>query len=369
VAQVKFSLGSRLANMARLIAVFFASALSGTYGTNPVQKVISLLSGLEAKIKRDGAAEDKAHAAFMAWCKDGAKEKEFEIRTAKSEIEDLTATSKKAESDTLSLNAKIDDLAQDMSTNEADLKGAFVIREKEHSEFVVAERELVDTISTLERAINILERKLSTSAMLQVKVDSSDVEKLVRVLSAVVDAAALSIHDKQTLIGLVQNGQKQEEDALEVDVGAPDPAAYKEHSKSIVDILEDLKQKAASQLDELRRAEANARHNFELLKQSLEDQMKVDSKELDESKNSKHEASEILAGATANLVTTKKDLAEDETILANMETDCKTRVEDHEATVKNRADELKVLADAKKTVMDATGGGESLVMTPRHSYN
>jgi hypothetical protein len=347
--------------MARLIAVLFASALTGTYGTNPVQKVISLLSGLEAKIKRDGAAEDKAHAAYMEWCKDGAKEKEFEIRTAKSEIEDLTATMKKAESDTLSLNAKIDDLAQDISTNEADLKGASTIREKENAEFVIAEKELVDTISTLERAINILERKLSTSAMLQVKVDSKDVEKLVRVLSAVVDAASLSIHDKQTLLGLVQNGQKQEDDALEVDVGAPDPAAYKEHGKGIVDVLEDLKQKAVTQLDELRRAESNARHNFELLKQSLEDQMKVDSKELDESKSSKHEASEIHAGASANLETTKKDLAEDETILANMETDCKTRVEDHDATVKNRAEELKVLAEAKRAVMDATGGGESLV--------
>jgi len=323
--------------------------------------VISLLSGLEAKIKRDGAAEDKQHAAYMDWCRDGGKEKEFEIKTAKAEIEDLEATIKKAESDTLSLNAKIDDLAQDISTNEADLKGATSIRAKENAEFKAAESELVDTISTLERAINILERKLSTSAMLQAKVDSTDVEKLVKVLSAVVDAASLSIHDKNTLLGLVQNGQKQEEDSMEVDVGAPDPEAYKEHSKGIVDVLEDLKQKAITQLDELRRAETNARHNFSLLKQSLEDQMKVDNKELDESKSAKHEASEVHAGASANLETTQKDLAEDETVLANMESDCKTRVEDYEASVKNRAEELKALAAAKTAVMDATGGGESLV--------
>eukprot|EP00419_Tripos_fusus_P088196 CAMPEP_0172858224 /NCGR_PEP_ID=MMETSP1075-20121228/66048_1 /TAXON_ID=2916 /ORGANISM="Ceratium fusus, Strain PA161109" /LENGTH=137 /DNA_ID=CAMNT_0013705705 /DNA_START=64 /DNA_END=474 /DNA_ORIENTATION=- len=137
--------------MIRLIAVFLASVLTGSHGANPVQKVITLLSGLEAKIKRDGSAEEKAHAAYMAWCKDGGKEKEFEIRTAKSEIEDLTATITKAESDTLSLNAKIDDLAKDISANEADLKSASVIRKKENAEFVVAEKELVDTISTVER--------------------------------------------------------------------------------------------------------------------------------------------------------------------------------------------------------------------------
>ena len=105
--------------------------------------------------------------------------------------------------------------------------------------------------------------------MLQAKVDSTDMDHLVHVLSAVVDAASLSIHDKQTLLGLVQNGQKQEDDALEVDVGAPDPAAYKEHGKGIVDVLEDLKQKAVTQLGDLRRAETSARHNFNLLEQSL----------------------------------------------------------------------------------------------------
>lgn len=145
----------------------------------------------------------------------------------------MSATIKKAESDTLSLNAKIDDLVQDISTSEADLKGASTIREKENAEFVVAEKELVDTISTLERAINILERKLSTSAMLQEKVDSNDMGKLVRVLSAVVDAASLCIHDKKTLLGLVQNSQKQEDDSLEVDVGAPDPAAYNNIAKAL----------------------------------------------------------------------------------------------------------------------------------------
>mmetsp|Transcript_84024 Transcript_84024/g.162137 ORF Transcript_84024/g.162137 Transcript_84024/m.162137 type:complete len:704 (+) Transcript_84024:49-2160(+) len=347
--------------MARSTVVILATLFTGAWSANPVQKVISLLSGLEAKIKRDANAEEKAYADYMAWCKDGGKEKEFEIKTAKSDIEGLTATIKKAEADTMSLNSKIDDLAQDISTNDADLKAAASIREKEHSEFVAAENELVDTVNTLERAINILERKLSSSAMLQAKVDERDINKLVRVMSALVDAAALSIHDKQMLVGLVQNGQKQEDDALDADVGAPDPAVYKERSKSIIDVLEDLKQKAITQLDELRRQETNARHNFALLKQSLEDQIKVDTKELDESKSSKHEAAETQATAEADLTTTKKDLAEDESILANMETDCKNKMADHEVSVKNRAEELKALASAKTAIMDATGGGEALV--------
>mmetsp|Transcript_811 Transcript_811/g.1450 ORF Transcript_811/g.1450 Transcript_811/m.1450 type:complete len:701 (+) Transcript_811:35-2137(+) len=345
--------------MARYSAAILTILFAGALGTSPVQKVISLLIGLEAKIQRDGAAEEIAYADYMAWCAEGGKEKEFEIRTARSQIEDLTATIRKVESDALSLNERIDDFAQDISTNEADLKSAALIRGKENSEFIVAEKQLADAIDMLERAINLLERKLSTSAMIQAKLDTNNVDKLVKAMSAIVDAAAMSIHDKQMLLGLVQHNQKQEDDSMDVDV--PDPVVYKERSKNIIDVLDDLKQKAVTQLGELRRQEMNGRHNFELLKQSLEDQIKIDNKELDEAKHGKHEATGIHATAGGNLETTKKDLAEDENVLANMETDCKNKAVDHETTVKNRAGELKALAAAKRAIMEATEGGEAVV--------
>merc|ERR1719450_184871 len=103
----------------------------------------------------------------MDWCKNAAKDKGFEITTAKSDIEDLTATINKAQSDIVTLGSKIEDLGNALATNEADLKAATQIREKEHAEFVATDQELTDTIDTLERAINILERKLHGSALLQ----------------------------------------------------------------------------------------------------------------------------------------------------------------------------------------------------------
>merc|ERR1719223_2295820 len=43
-----------------------------------------------------------------------------------------------------------------------------------------------------------------------------------------------------------------------------------------------MKDKAESELDELRKAEGNAKHNFNMLKQSLEDQITADSTDLDQ---------------------------------------------------------------------------------------
>merc|ERR1719324_1815272 len=54
----------------------------------------------------------------MEWCDDGHKDKGFEIKTAKSEIEDL---------------------ASSISQDEADLQSASQIRAKENSEFKATE--------------------------------------------------------------------------------------------------------------------------------------------------------------------------------------------------------------------------------------
>merc|ERR1719486_1752258 len=71
----------------------------------------------------------------MEWCDDGHQDKGFEIKTAKAEIEDLTATIGKAVADIGAADSKVEELAAAISTNDADLKAATGIREKEKAEF------------------------------------------------------------------------------------------------------------------------------------------------------------------------------------------------------------------------------------------
>jgi len=328
---------------------------------SPVQKVVQLLGELSMKIVKDGEAEKKAFDAFMDWCKNGASDKAYEIKTAKSDIEDLTATIGKADADITTASSKVEDLGASISTNDADLKAGTAIRDKEHKEYTATEKEMVDTIDTLERAINILERKMHGSAMLQSTIDTKDVKNLVRVLSTVVDAAALSLHDRKKLIGLVQSTEDSDDEAFNEAEGAPAPEAYKSHGSSIIDVLTDLKQKAEVQLDEARKEEMNAKHNFDLLKQSLEDQIEVDTKEMSEAKSMKHDAAESKAIASGELGVTQTDLKEAQSVLKNMKGDCQTKAIDNEMSVKNRAEELKAIAAAKKALLDKTGGAAQQV--------
>jgi predicted nucleic acid-binding Zn-ribbon protein len=353
-----FTAGRILAAAVLVFATGISSALSvATRTASPIQKVVSLLTSLEAKVIKDGEVEQKAFAKYVDWCKNGAKDLEFSAITAQSEIEDLTATIGQAESDIQNMDSKVGDLTTEIASNEADLKAATGIRKKEHAEFATAEKELVDAVDTLERAINVLARKLHGSALLQAQVSRKDIGQLIHALGAVIDAAAMSFHDKQTLIGLVQNNDDSDDD----DVGAPAPDAYKAHSGSIVDVLEDLKQKAVTELEEARRQEVNARHNFELTKQSLVDAIKCDNKELAESKTLKHSATETKAVAEGELELTKKELADSQDVLKNMKGNCMAAANDHESSVQSRAEELKAIAAAKKAIMENTSGANEVV--------
>merc|ERR1719222_1823869 len=144
-----------------------------------------------------------------------------------------------------------------------------------------------------------------------------------------------------------------------MELGAPAAAVYKTHSSSIFDVLEDMKEKAEGQLAELRKAESATKHNYEMLKQSLTDQMEADTKDMDDEKALKASTEESKAVAEGDLAETVKGLAEDKKALATASSTCMTVAADHEATVKSRTEELNAIATAKKVLSETSSGAVS----------
>merc|ERR1740133_527397 len=102
--------------------------------------------------------------------------------------------------------------------------------------------------------------------------------------------------------------------------------------------------------------ESTTKHNYIMLKQSLEDQIAADSKDMDEEKSLKASTEENKAVAEGDLAETVKGLAEDNKALATASSTCMTVAGDHEATVKSRTEELTAIATAKKIIGETTGG-------------
>merc|ERR1719437_388977 len=317
---------------------------------NPLGQVVSLLTDLSAKVKAEGEAEAKAFAEYSEWCDDTFSSKGFEIKTATTTIEKLDSTIAKLSGDLEVAASKISDLAAAVSSSEAQLSNATEIREGEASEFVASEKELVEVVDTLGRAITILEREMESKPGAFAQLAGHGLDGVLQSLEAIVNAASFSVKDKQKLAALIQSTQEDGE------LGAPAASVYESKSGTIVEVLEDLKEKAEEQLSDVRKAEVNAKHSYAMLKQSLEDQMAADSKDMDEEKASQAAATESKAIAESELGTTQADLKTTEEALATAKSTCSEVTADHESTVAARAEELKVITEAIGVLQSSTSG-------------
>merc|ERR1719356_2257656 len=212
----------------------------------------------------------------------------------------------------------------------------------------------MDCIDTLERAITIISKEMAKNPAALAQIDTSSTERLVQTLGAVIDAAGFAGADKQKLVALVQSQSSDDQEP-----GAPEAALYKSHSSGILDVLEDMKEKAEASLSDLRKEETNSKHNFGMLKQSLEDQMAFDTKDMEDEKAAKAEAAEGKATAEGDLGETVKLLKNTKDELATASSTCMQVAADHEATVKSRNEELKAIATATKILKETTAGAAS----------
>merc|ERR1712008_670692 len=183
--------------------------------------VLDLIDELSAKIVKEGEVEQKAYDEYVQWCQSAVQETGFAIETATKEKGELEAKLFEVGAEIDESGSKIADLAAAIATNDADLKSASAIRAKELAEFEKNEKELMEVLSALERAISILETEYAKNPASFAQVYSTNVQNILHSLSLVADAAAFSVTDKQRLIAMAQTDQGDDM------MGAPAAAVYK----------------------------------------------------------------------------------------------------------------------------------------------
>jgi len=340
-----------------LLASVGATARAEQSNDNPMGKVMQLIDELAAKITKDGEAEAKAYQEYFEWCDDTSKNTGFAIETAEKAKAALEAKIGELTGNIAASTSQIEELAAAIAKGQGELKDATTIRDKEAGEFAASEAELSDAIDTLGRAVGILSKEMAKNPASFAQVDTKNMASAIQAISAILDAAAFPSKDQAKLAAFVQSQQSEENDDLEL--SAPAGAVYKTHSTGILDVLEDLKEKAEGELADLRKAETNTRHNFEMLKQSLEDQAAADTKDMEDEKAARASSSEAKATAEGDLDMTNKDLASSKQQLATAHSSCLQVAADHEATNVARKEELGVIAEARKILEETSSGATS----------
>merc|ERR1719207_59996 len=124
--------------------------------------------------------------------------------------------------------------------------------------------------------------------------------------------------------------------------------------------MQDLYEKGEAQLEEARNTESKSVQAYQMLAQSLKDEIKYATADMDKAKKSLGASEESKGAAEGDLAVTTADLDEDVKTLATLHQDCMTGAEDFEAETKSRGEELKALATAKKVIVEATSGASDI---------
>jgi len=326
--------------MVRLIQLI----LVGAAAVSPVQKVIQLLDELKGKVESDLANEEKLMEEYTTWCDEEANTKEDAITSSKRTIGDLEATIEDAKATIVELTSSIDELTTTISASETDLDKATALRNEEHETFKASEKELSDTVDSLERAMTVLKKNLG---FLQNGRVSAALGASLSGLSKLVEASWVNDHQKSVLTNLLQSHDSDEDEQPQGTT-----VAYESQSSGILDTIADMQEKAEASLSSTRKDEMEAAHAYAMLKQGLEDEIAVNKKQLGEATLTRSTTEEELHSAETALTEEKETLAADEKYLAEVKQDCETKAKEWAMRQKQAGEETAAIEKAKEVLAD-----------------
>jgi len=315
---------------------------------SPVQKVIQLLDELKGKVEADLAAEEKLMEEYTSWCDEEANEKEDAITSSKRTIEDLEATIEDAKASVVTLTSDIDELTTKISSSEKELSDAKGLRNEEHGVFLASEKELVETVDGLDRAITVLKKNLS---LLQAGNYANVLGTVASSLKKVVEASWVNSHQKQVLRSLLQANAQDGDEDLSFQPQAKS-VNYESSSGGILDTLADMEEKAEASLSSTRKDEMEAAHAFALLKQGLEDEIAVAKKQLSQATQTRSTTEEEQYAAETSLTETKETLAADEKYLEELKQSCSMKATEWAARQKQAGEETAAIEKAKDVLSE-----------------
>merc|ERR1719504_224487 len=141
---------------------------------------------------------------------------------------------------------------------------------------------------------------------MQTKSHKKALEELASSLTTIVEASWISTEDKAKVQKLLQTDDSDEDLTLQPQATT---SSYETHDGGILGTLTELKDKAEESLSKARKAEMEASHAYELLKQSIEMELSTMQKRMSAATSERSSTEETMHAATEELEETKKSKA------------------------------------------------------------
>jgi chromosome segregation ATPase len=275
-----------------------------------VQKVIDMLRDMLASAKKEKNDEEVGFAKFSTWCGGEKSSLTTEIARNGDTISLLGTEIEKLDSDASTLADEIAALEATIASREADIEKGTAERKKEHEDFLAEEADYGETLSALDRAIEVMskqdyDRPAASAALLQL----NEKERLPRKMQSIIAA----------FVGMMDSdGGKGDY----MSYAAPEANAYEFQSGSIIATLKTLKDEFRAKLAQSQKEEMNAQHAFDMIKLDMTDTIENSQKTAAEKTALKEKKLEMSAANSKQKATTEDMKAANEKTLSDLSTEC-----------------------------------------------
>merc|ERR1719158_893725 len=132
-------------------------ALSLDNKLSPVTRVVELLKGLSLQVEKEGKTEEDLYENFVCWGKSIIGQKTRSNAAAEAKINELETYIADLDAGRIELTSERADLEKEIATLMSDMEEAKAMREKEHADFLEAEKEMEQALAALKEAIDTLD--------------------------------------------------------------------------------------------------------------------------------------------------------------------------------------------------------------------
>jgi predicted nucleic acid-binding Zn-ribbon protein len=369
----------KCALLAALVAVAGATQLVGT----PVDKVVTLITGLKKTIEGDGQKELKAYDKFACWCEDTLGAKASDMSEAKAAIEDLQTSITKLGSELASYSVDIKQLKKDLAANRASQKEATTVRTKEYNGYDGDKTEGEQCIGALEAAIKVLTGAGSTKTKFLETLQEAQVLSTLGALRGVLGTSAVRRKVSEKDLNMVRQFIDRPDDFLgakngisEMQTGNNPFGDYAPQSGAIQGILQGMYDTFTGNLEKSNAEEANKQKSFEDLMETKKLEEKTLAATLQRSEKDSAEKTKQLADSKSTLDDTKEQLDADDKFFEQTKESCKSKAQAWAERTRLRAEELQGMMaaieiltsdEAKETFKGATTTFLQISATPKAS--
>jgi len=312
-----------------LVAVLLTlgGAIATEQGANPIRKVVNMLQALQKKVEAEGAKEQELFDAFMCYCKNGDEALAKSISAADTKVPALAADIEAAEAQVTQLKSDLKSHQTDRAAAKAAMADATAIRAKEAASFAALKSETEANIAATNKATAAVEKGMSGSFL-----QTNDAQLLKNMVLATND---MLDSDREELTSFLSNTQ-----------------GYAPSSGQITGILKQMSDTMNAELAQATAAENTAIANFDGLMAAKEKEVASLSASIEEKMVRLGNLQVEIVEMKEDLDDTGKSLLEDKKFLADLDTNCALKTEEHAANTKLRSEELLALADTIKVLND-----------------